>query len=80
MALSPSFKGEVTAYTATTTNATNTVTATPLKSGAKVTITVGGEAHENGTAATWAAGENEVAVTVKYGTTVKTYTVTVTKS
>lgn len=36
-------------------------------------------AHTNGQAATWDVGENTVEITVKYGTTTKVYTVTVTK-
>jgi len=56
------------------------VTATAAKAGAIVTIKVNDEAHVNGEAATWDAGENTVEVTVKFGTTTKVYTVTVTKS
>lgn len=43
-------------------------------------IKVNGVDHTNGTAATWNLGENTVEITVTYGTTVKTYTVIVTKT
>jgi len=67
-------------YTASTSNGTNTVTATAAKSGASVAIKVNGQAHTSGSAATWLIGKNTVEITVKYGTTVKIYTVSVTKS
>ncbi|WP_243259361.1 cadherin-like beta sandwich domain-containing protein [Clostridium sp. 'deep sea'] len=80
LALSPSFAGDVYAYTADTTNASNTITATPLKQGVTVVVKVNDVVHENGTAATWQEGVNTVEATVKYGTTTKIYTATVTKS
>lgn len=87
VALSPAFDADTTTYTASTTNATNTVTATPANAGAKVVITnkgTTGDAVEipNGTAATWQAGTNTLTITVtaEDGTTTKAYTVTVTKS
>lgn len=70
----------MTEYTATTSNATNKVTATPADETATVEILVGETALENGASATWAAGENTVTVTVTDGTVSKAYTVTVTKS
>ena len=70
----------MTEYTATTTNATNKVTATPADETAEVEILVGETEIENGASATWAAGENTVTVTVTDGTVSKAYTVTVTKS
>ena len=80
--LTPAFAPNTTSYTAATTDATNTVTATPADAGAQVEIKVGDEEIQNGTAATWTAGENivTVKVTAEDGTTTKTYTVTVTKS
>ena len=70
----------MTSYTAETSNATNTVTATGADD-AEVEITVNDTAHTSGTAATWEEGENTVTVTVtKTGLTSRTYTVTVTKS
>lgn len=77
--MSPTFDAETTAYTATTTNATNKITATAQDPDAVITITVGDTAVENGGTATWSAGENTVTVVVKNGTAEKTYTVTVTK-
>lgn len=71
---------EKTEYTAETANATSKITATPTKDGADVSITVGDNTVENGGTATWTAGENTVAINVKYGTTEQTYTVTVTKT
>lgn len=80
LTLTPAFDADTTAYTATTENATNVVTATATDEDATVAITVNGTAHTSGTAATWNAGENAVAVTVTNGSATKTYTVTVTKS
>ncbi len=77
--LTPAFAADTTAYTATTSNATNTITATPADEGAAVDIAVGGAEVQNGQAATWATGENTVTVTVTNGTATKVYTVTVTK-
>ena len=81
-ALTPTFAPSTTAYTAATTDATNTINAVPADAGATVEITLGTAEIPNGTAATWAAGENTLTVTVtaEDGSTTKTYTVTVTKS
>lgn len=70
----------MTVYTATTANATNTITATPADEDAEVTITVGETEIENGSAATWETGANTVTIEVVNGAVSKTYTVTVTKS
>lgn len=82
LSLTPAFAEGTTAYTAATTNASNTIKATPADAASNVAITVNGEEIENGTAATWQAGENTVKVTVTApdGTATETYTVTVTKS
>lgn len=80
LSLTPAFDPDVTEYTATTTNATNTITATPEDDGATVTILNGETPVENGTAATWSEGANTVTITVKNGTAQEVYTVTVTKS
>lgn len=77
--LSPEFAEETTAYTVTTSNATNTITAVPASGSAEVAITVGDKAVTNGAAATWAAGANTVTIKVTDGDLEKTYTVTVTK-
>ena len=80
LTLTPTFDPDTTEYTATTTNATNTVTATPEDDGATTTILNGETPIDNGTAATWTDGENVVTITVKNGTDQKVYTATVTKS
>lgn len=87
LSLSPAFAAATTTYTATTTNATNTVNAIPADAGAKIEIT-NEDAEEttvnviNGRAVTWGTGANTltVKVTAANGTTTKSYTVTVTKS
>lgn len=75
----PAFSADVTEYSATTSNATNTVTATPEDENAEVTILNGETAVTNGTAAIWATGENTLSITVANGDVKKVYTVTVTK-
>lgn len=77
--LAPKFAAGTTAYTVTTNNATNTITAIPASGSAEVAITVGDKAVTNGAAATWAAGTNTVTIKVTDGDQEKTYTVTVTK-
>lgn len=81
LTLSPSFNKSVMIYTAETTDATNTITATAMDGEATIEIDLNdGTAVENGTAATWEAGENTVNITVTSGSETETYTVTVTKS
>ena len=80
LTLTPTFDPDTTEYTANTTNATNTITATPEDENAEVTILNGETTVTNGTAATWVDGANTVKVTVENGTAQKVYTVTVTKS
>lgn len=87
VSLNTAFDPNTTTYTASTTNATNTVTATPATAGAKVEITNQGASEDvveipNGSAVTWETGANTltVKVTAEDGTTTKEYTVTVTKS
>lgn len=65
-------------YTATTSNATNKVTATPTDETAEVEILVGETEVENGESATWDEGENVVTITVTGTTDETVYTVTVT--
>ena len=79
LTLTPSFDPATTSYSATTSNNTNTITATPAE-GVTAAITVNDEAHTSGTAATWEEGENIVEITCT-GTDMDTqvYTVTVTK-
>ncbi len=81
-ALTPTFAAATVSYTATTTNATNTITAVPSDAGAEIHVLINNAEIDNGTAATWQTGSNtvKVNVTAADGTTTKTYTVTVTKS
>lgn len=69
----------MTEYTATTTNATNKVTATTTDPYAEVKIILGESTEiENGASATWAEGENVLTITVSGGAPDMVYTVTVT--
>ena len=78
--ISPTFDENITEYTATTTNATNTVTATPAETDATVAIMVNNTTLANGAAANWNSGENNVDIYVICADSVKTYHVVVTKS
>lgn len=85
--LTPAFSADEDSYTASTTNATNTINAVPADAGASIEITNTHDSsvvdkYDNGAAITWATGSNTVAVkvTAENGTTTKTYTITVTKS
>lgn len=78
--LVPAFNKSTHSYTLATSNATNTVTAVAQDAEATISIKLNEETHINGTAATWAAGENTVEITVVNGTETETYTVIVTKS
>lgn len=78
--LSPTFAAATTAYTATTTDDSNVITATATDTAnATVTIKNGTATVTSGSAATWTNGENALTVTVTNGGESKTYTVTVTK-
>ena len=81
--MTPAFAKGTTAYTATTTDATNKLTATPEDEGATVEVKLGANAVTVGGdgkyALTWADGENTVTVKAVNGTVSKTYTLTVTK-
>ena len=77
--LSPKFVAGTIEYTATTSNATNVITAVPASGSAEVKITVADKPVTNVTAATWTEGANTVKVVVTDGEQTKTYTVTVTK-
>lgn len=76
--LSPEFDPDVTAYKASTTNASNTVSAVGADGGT-VSITVNGEPHVSGSSAKWEPGENLVEIAVQNGAAARVYTVTVTK-
>lgn len=79
LSLTPSFDPDMTSYVTTTTNSSNTITATGADS-ATATITVNGAAHTSGSAATWNSGSNTVVVTAtKTGCTPTAYVITVNK-
>ena len=89
LTLNPAFSaGTLTGYTASTTNASNTVTAIPADANATIEITTKGPSDEeatpvvNGRAVTWKTGANTltVKVTAENGTATQSYVVTVTKS
>ena len=89
LTLNPAFSAtKLTGYTATTTNASNTVTAIPADANATIEITNKGPSDEqatpvvNGRAVTWKTGANTltVKVTAENGTATQSYVVTVTKS
>lgn len=70
----------MTEYAATTSNATNKVTATPTDENAEVVIKLGETEIDNESSATWETGENTLTVTVTNGDEEEVYTVTVTKT
>ena len=79
--ISPSFDPDKTEYTADTSNATNTVTATPEDPAASVEIRLNDSTPlENKTAASWQEGSNTLTIKVTNGGEAKTYTVTVAKA
>ena len=87
MKLSPAFAAGTTSYTATTTDASNTINAIPAEAGATIAITNTHDTDQvdtytNGQTITWASGTNTVAVkvTAANGTASQTYTITVTAS
>lgn len=85
LTLSPTFAAGTTTYTATTTNASDTITAIANDSNATVKIyyTASSTTTEklNGSAITWAAGNgNVVKIVVENGNSTKTYQITVTKN
>ncbi len=77
--LNPAFDAGIRNYTASTTSATNVVTATGADS-ATVVIKNGSTTVNSGSAATWSAGANTLTITATKGGITTTYTVTVTKS
>jgi hypothetical protein len=83
--LSPAFDSETLEYTVATTDATNKVTATTDDPSAVIEIVLTNSEDEegvtvaNGTAATWASGENVLTITVTDGDSETVYVVTVTK-
>ena len=80
LTLSPAFNKSIMYYTATTTNATNTITAVAMDGEATITIANGETPVVNGSAATWAAGDNTATIEVESNGETETYTIVVTKS
>lgn len=78
-ALTPSFDKSVLGYTASTSNATNTITAEATDTNATLTIKVNGSTINSGTAATWKDGENAVSIRVDNGNAYTVYNIVVTK-
>ena len=80
LTLDPTFDEDVTAYTADTTNASDTIDAT-ADSGITVSATLNGSPFNLGNSATWSEGDNTVVITAaKSGMASTNYTVVVTKS
>lgn len=79
LTLDPTFDATVNNYTTETSDSTNTITATAA-SGTDIVITVNGNSHTSGTAATWQTGENIVSIQLTSATGMNTYTVIVDKS
>ena len=77
--MTPSFDTDTLAYTATTSNNSNKVTATPIDENAEIEIKVGTTSVTNGGNASWSAGENTLTVKSIGSDETITYTVTVTK-
>ena len=78
--LTPAFDPATTEYTATTKDASNTVTALLADTTAEMEVTYNDKVIANGSRITWADGAgNVVKVKVTDGSVEKTYTVTVTK-
>ena len=78
LTLSPTFDPEVYAYTTNSTNATDSLTATPVDTGASVTTKLNGTTF-TGSTITWTANTDTLEIIVDAGNGVtKTYTVTCT--
>lgn len=80
VSLTPTFKSSVLSYTASTTDASNVITVTPVAASTTVEIKNGTEIIENGTSATWKSGANTITIKTTNKTANKTYTIAVTKS
>ena len=78
--ISPAFNSAVHYYTAATTNATNTVTATAKDPGSVITAKLNNVTANLGSALTWVAGINVVEITITNSGTKETYVLAVTKS
>ena len=85
LTLSATFDPDTTSYTASTTNASTTVTAVSADADATIVLKLGGTEKASGTGSveksiTWATGSNTLTAEVTTAAGTKTYTVTVTKS
>ncbi len=83
--LSPAFAPATTSYTLSVANSVGTMTVRPVTSDASATMKVNGTSLASGTTASpiaLAVGSNtiNIAVTAQNGTTIKTYTITVTRA
>lgn len=79
LTLTPNFDSNVTAYTATMSDA-GAVAAAPAQAGADVALTYNGKNVVNGGTLTPVTGTKDLVITVKRGNATKVYTVAVTKS
>ena len=78
--LEPAFDKNILFYTATTSNASNTITATAKDTEAMVTIKNGNSTVTSGQSATWSEGLNTVKITVSNNGSDKVYTIAVDKT
>ncbi|WP_313258781.1 phage major capsid protein [Lacrimispora sp.] len=78
--LSPVFATGTYAYAVTASGTSGAVNATANQSGAKIDIAYNGKRVNNGASVTFAAGTNDLVITVKNGLGSLTYTVTITKA
>lgn len=79
LVLSPVFDPATTFYTASAPNAEDIITATPTDPAATITIVNGTTAVINGTAATWAIGENVMTIVITNGSAITVYTLKINK-
>ena len=79
LTLSPAFNKSIFYYEASTTDASNKVTAEAVSENATIEIKNGGTTVANKANATWASGENTLTISVIDGPKTETYTVKVTK-
>lgn len=78
--LSPVFATGTYAYAVTASGTSGAVEATANQSGAKIDIAYNGKRVNNGASVTFAAGTNDLVITVKNGLGTLTYTVAITKA
>jgi hypothetical protein len=78
--ISPAISNDRLIYTATTTSATDDITATPDHGDAVIVIKANGDTIDNGDPITWDAGLNQVSVEVTVDAEVVTFYLAVTKS